>query len=191
MKTIFARFAAFVRKSVSAAATFAAKFLFIKLPLPVGLLLLLLLAVGASAVYGVKRNPELIGLLKGPADIAREEREFIAEVNRSITLPKDEKPSIATIADVDKLAGQAFFQNAKKGDKILMFSNAKKVILYRPSEKRVIEVGAVNISQQPGGQVSGAEATPAATLTPSPNPTTTVKATLTPASTPTPTSRED
>lgn len=182
MKTLLARFAAFTKKSLSSAASFAARFLFIKLPIPVGVLLLLLLATAASAVYGVKRNPELIGLLKGPADIAREEREFIAEVNRSITLPQDEKPNIATITDLDKLAEQPFFKNAKKGDKILMFSNAKKVILYRPSEKRVIEVGSVNINQQP--EVAGDQAEAEQPATPSATPT---KATPTSASTPTPT----
>ncbi len=164
MNAFLSRFTASLQKGLSAAAKFSAKSLSTTLPMPLGVLLILLLVVSGLSIYGVKRNPELIGLLKGPADIAREEREFIAEVNRGITLPKDEKPTIATVTDPEKLAGQPFFQNAKKGDKILMFSNAKKAILYRPDERRVIEVGAVNISQ--GTQVNGAEATPSGTQMP-------------------------
>lgn len=178
MNALLSRFTASLQKGLSAVAKFSAKSLSTKLPMTFGVLLLLLLVVSGLSVYGVKRNPEWIGLLKGPADIAREEREFIAEVGRSITLPKDEKPSIATVTDKEKLAGQTFFQNARNGDKILMFSNAKKAILYRPAEHRVIEVGAVNISQ--GEQVNGAEATPSATQMP----TATIKET--PKSTPTP-----
>lgn len=131
-----------------------------RVPLPIGLVIILLLLVAGATAYGIKRNPEVLGLLKGPEDIARDERNFIAEVGRSINLPSDEKPSIVTVSDVEKLANQPFFKNAKQDDKVLIYSNNKKIILYRPSERRVIEAGTVNINQQ---AVAG-EATQAARL---------------------------
>jgi hypothetical protein len=49
---------------------------------------------------------------------------------------------------LEKVKDQPFFKNAKNGDKVLIYTNAKKAILYRPGEKRIIEVGAVNINNQ-------------------------------------------
>jgi hypothetical protein len=57
-----------------------------------------------------------------------------------MVLPADETPSIATVLDKDKLDGQAFFANAQNGDKMIIYTNAKKAILFRPSEKLVVEV---------------------------------------------------
>lgn len=66
------------------------------------------------------------------------------KVGRLIELPSDEQPTIVTVSDKDKLAGQLFFLNAQDGDKVLIFPKAGKAILYRPSEDKIIEVGVVN-----------------------------------------------
>ena len=81
----------------------------------------------------------------------------------------DEKPTVATITDIEKVKDQPFFKNAKNGDRVLIFTNAKKAILYRPTEKRIIEVGAVNINQAsptPAGEPTPEGETPAASATP-------------------------
>lgn len=51
----------------------------------------------------------------------------------------DETPTIATVSDITKLQGQPFFAKAQNGDKVYVYSNAKKAILYRPSENKIIE----------------------------------------------------
>ncbi len=95
-------------------------------------------------------------MLKGREILNREEAAFLAKVGKSISLP-EEKPVVASVADLDKLAGQLFFKNAKEGDKVLIYTNSKKVILYRPEEGRVVEVGAINIEGQQEGEVAGLE----------------------------------
>lgn len=115
-------------------------------------LFILVAGVAASffAMYQVMvKYPETFGLLKGPSIIRREEKALIAEIGKTLALPADEEPTIATVTEPEKLTG-AFFRNAKKGDKIIIYQKSKKVFLYRPSEKRVVEVGIVNISQQDG-----------------------------------------
>ena len=112
---------------------------------------LVLLIAGASAygtLYYIKKNPEPFGLLKGPTIIKNEEKALVDEISKTLTLPKDEQPTIATVTDPEKLSGQFFFKDAQKGDKLLIYQNAKKVILYRPSENRVVEVGVVNVQDQ-------------------------------------------
>ena len=110
------------------------------------------LGIGVSA-YVVMMRPEVLGLSKGQVQAQAEVDALISEVGSLIALPSDEKPTVATITDVEKLREQTFFKNAANGDKVLIYTNAKKAILYRPSEKKVLEVGAVNIRQQENTQL--------------------------------------
>lgn len=63
---------------------------------------------------------------------------FIDAVQKQIPLPKNEEPMIATVDDKTKLQEQEFFQQAENGDKVLMYKQAKKAFLYRPSTDTVI-----------------------------------------------------
>lgn len=126
--------------------------------------LLAIIAVSMVLTGGmVRKNPRLLGLLKGPEILKREEAEFVAKVGRSISLPTDEKPTVASVKDLNKLSGQAFFKDAREDDKVLIYTNAKKVVLYRPSEARVVEVGSINISSDKGvvaGEQTSVNVTP-------------------------------
>ena len=73
----------------------------------------------------------------------------IGEVGKLYALPKDEKPSVATVKDKAKLTDQPFFKNAENGDITLIYSTAKLAILYRPSSKQIINVSSVTIQDQP------------------------------------------
>lgn len=69
----------------------------------------------------------------------------MTDVNKIILLP-DEKPVVLTVNDKDKVNQQKFFKNTQNGDKVLVFSNQGRAILYRPSDKKIIEVGLVDLS---------------------------------------------
>lgn len=113
-----------------------------------GVLIVFGLGAGITA-FAVTKYPETLGLSKGQAQAQAEVDVLIAEVGKLLALPSDEKPTVATITDVEKLKEQTFFKNAMNNDKVLIYTKAKKAILYRPSEKKIVEVGAVNINQQP------------------------------------------
>lgn len=121
----------------------------------IGLLLLVIL-VGYFMARVARRQPEIFGLLKGPSIIQQEQDALIAKVGQLIALPEGEEPTVATVSDENELSDQAFFKNAKVGDKVLVYTNATKVVLYRPSENRVVEVGSVNI-QNEDSDVAGVE----------------------------------
>lgn len=86
--------------------------------------------------------------LSDPQEAARLETQRIKEqVAQLIDVPSDEDPTIASVVDASKLSGQAFFANAQNGDKVIMYAQAKKAILYRPSTDKIIEVAPINIGE--------------------------------------------
>lgn len=85
-------------------------------------------------------------LKKNPNKIVQEETaKLIAQVGKLIILPEGETPTVATVADPEKLQSQPFFTKAQKGDKVLFYANAKKAILYNPAENKIVEVAPINI----------------------------------------------
>lgn len=72
---------------------------------------------------------------------------LVREVGRFMVLPGEE-PTVATVLDTKVLAGQPFFQNAKNGDKVLVFVKARQAILYRPSEHKIINVAPLYFEDQ-------------------------------------------
>lgn len=77
---------------------------------------------------------------------ARQEVAAVTSVIRkSVDLPPDEKAVMATVTDIDQLKNQQFFQNAQNGDKVIMYPESGKALIYRPKDKRVVEFGALVI----------------------------------------------
>lgn len=74
-----------------------------------------------------------------------EVKKLVMDVTKLIELPIGEDPTVATVTDVGKLKDQIFFQKAKNGDKVLIYTKAKKAILYDPIAKKIIDVAPVNI----------------------------------------------
>lgn len=144
------------------------------------ILSLIFLAIGAGSIYLLaKQKPSLIGLPKTGVEARKEVDALVIAVGKLIALPTDEVPTVATVTDTEGIKDQPFFVNAKVGDKVLIYANAKKSILYRPSENKIIEVGAVNVSQT--------QQTPEASASPrvGPTPKATLAPTLSPSATPT------
>lgn len=70
---------------------------------------------------------------------------LVQEVSQYIVLPEGEDPTVATVTDPEKLKDQAFFTQASVGDKVLIYTNAKKAILYNPGTHKIVEVAPINI----------------------------------------------
>lgn len=66
--------------------------------------------------------------------------EIIAKVAALMELPADELPSIATVTDKEKLADEEFFSRAELNDKLLIYSDSKLAIIYRPSTNKIVNV---------------------------------------------------
>lgn len=86
-------------------------------------------------------------LRENPQKVAQEEiADIVAKVNRHMILPENETPTAATVADPDVLKkNQPFFNNAKTGDRVLIYANALKAILYNPETDKIVEVAPLSI----------------------------------------------
>lgn len=74
--------------------------------------------------------------------------ELVGVLGKLMELPADETPTVATISDKEKLAGQVFFKNAENGDILFAYTNAMKAILYRPSTNKIVNVAPISINQE-------------------------------------------
>ena len=105
------------------------------------LVFLLIMGLVGFAVYVLKEN-------KSPELTAEAEiQALLIEIGRLIVLPEGEQPIVATVFDLERLSGQPFFEEAKKGDRVLIYTNAKKAILYDPVAKRIVAIAPINLNQ--------------------------------------------
>lgn len=130
-------------------------------------LIILLLVVGVFALaaapsyYFYDKYQKAQVLLKNPTEAAQAEVKTLMErVGKLIELPNEE-PTVATISDKEKLKDQPFFAKSENGDKVLIYTQARKAILYRPSTNKIIEVSTVNLG---AGPAENAGATAAAQI---------------------------
>ena len=72
---------------------------------------------------------------------------LVEVIGKLIVLPVGEVPTIATVSDPEKLKDQTFFANAKVGDKVLIYVQAKKAFLYSVSLGKLIEVAPIDVGQ--------------------------------------------
>jgi len=118
------------------------------------LVIVLVAGAVAAAVYYFNQyrtsQKQLHALQQNPEQAARQSaQELVDKVGKLVVLPVGEDPTIATVTDPEKLKDQAFFANAKKDDKVLIYTNAKKAFLYNPTTNKVVEIAPINIGADP------------------------------------------
>lgn len=108
----------------------------------------------SSAKVQIKRlQAELADVRQNPGKAAREETmSLLQRVGKLIVLPEGEEPTVATVNDPERLKVQPFFAKAKQGDKVLIYTNTKKAILYDPVGNIIVEVAPVSFGQAGGPQ---------------------------------------
>lgn len=109
------------------------------------LVALLVVATGSTYYFygeyaSLKKDPDKV--------VTRETKKLVTTVGKLIVLPLGEMPTIATVSNPEKLKDQPFFAKAKVGDKVLIYTNAKKAIIYDPADNKIVEVGPINIGEK-------------------------------------------
>lgn len=111
-----------------------------KLWIVIIVLLVVIVGLGAGGFYFYKKYQDL---KKNPDRVTQEETKSLTQkVGALMNLPSED-PTIATVMDKEKVKDQPFFTSAENGDKVLLYVNAKKAILYRPSTNRIVEVAPI------------------------------------------------
>ncbi len=91
-------------------------------------------------VRDLKKNPNIVA--------QKEVANLVTKVGRLVVLPEGETPTVATVSDPEALKDQAFFANAVKGDKVLIYAESKKAYLYSVDMDKIIDVAPLNIGNQ-------------------------------------------
>lgn len=110
------------------------------------ILLVLVISLGISTFYFYRRTSSTN---KEPKISEKETKLLIEKVNKLVLLPNDETPTIATVSDPEKLKEQSFFIDAKVGYKVLIYTNARKAILYDPEINKIINIAPINNKEIP------------------------------------------
>lgn len=103
------------------------------------LFLLIIALIAATTYFFIQYRAEKAN------NPANEVAKIVKLVSKHMELP-DEAPTLATVTDKEKLSEQNFFKQAENGDKVLIYLQAGKAILYRPSIGKIIDVTKVNRS---------------------------------------------
>lgn len=106
----------------------------------IGVLIVIILIGGGYFYFQIQNSQK-----PAKPNTVDEIKKIVAEVGKIMELPSGEDPTVATVVDVEKLKDQPFFQKAKNGNKVLIYTNAKKAILYDPDLKKVLDVAPINI----------------------------------------------
>lgn len=80
--------------------------------------------------------------------VAEEKRHIIAAVGKLMFLPEGEEPTVAEVTDLAQLQSQPFFDRATLGDKVLIYTNARKAILYNPDKNKIVDVTPLDMGDQ-------------------------------------------
>lgn len=127
-----------VKTTKASLATKQKKKSFLKKYLPLILILLVIILALTSAYFYKKSRTNVNEVSQA------EVKSLVEKVGRLAVLPTDETPTIATVSDPDALKDQAFFVDAQKGYKVLIYSNAKKAFLYDPVSDKIINIAPLN-----------------------------------------------
>jgi len=124
------------------------------------LALLLIVAIVGLVYFGLQIRDLKSQLAQSNGTAAADQaKQVVDAVGKLMILPTDETPSVATVSDPSQLANQPFFQNAKKGDMVLIYNKAKKAILYDPTQNKIIDVAPSSIGSASGTTTTEANTT--------------------------------
>lgn len=109
-----------------------------------GGILVLVMLLGSSIYFYIQYQTSQ-QLLKNPSDATQQEVNLLVKkVGKHYDLPTNDKVTVATVSDVNKLQDQTFFAKAQNGDKVLIYPKSGTAILYRLTTDKIINVGPVN-----------------------------------------------
>ena len=110
----------------------------------IAIVVVVVVGIGASLVWSRQGADSLAKLAAQPgAKVSGDQvNQLVARIGQFITVPSGEQPSVVVLQNVAELAKQqTFYQNAKDGDILLLFSN--RAIIYDAIANKLVNVGPI------------------------------------------------
>lgn len=93
--------------------------------------------------YRSEREIERLSQKPTAEKMSEDTAALLGKIKKHMVLP-EEDPTIATITDAENLTQQQpFYVGSQNGDKLLIFPNAKKAIIYSEARDKLINVGPI------------------------------------------------
>lgn len=70
---------------------------------------------------------------------ASQQQQLTRELSQVAEVPS-EQPAISTVLNSSKLTNPILAKHAHNGDKLFIYPNSKRLILYRPSDRKVVDM---------------------------------------------------
>lgn len=130
----------------------------------VWLVIIIILAAGGYYGYKYYQAKRLADPKYRQAQVDKLVKKVTDNVGKLMILPVGEVPTVATITDVDKLkVDQPFYNDAQNGDQLLVYSTARKAIIYSPKRNIIVNSGPVFVQDEQQTPPAASEETSAAT----------------------------
>lgn len=111
--------------------------------------LLIIVIIGfAWSFYSYSQAKQKLAVLTDPKQAnelnAKQTEELLAKVSKLVVLPNEKNPVVATINDVETLAAtQDFYKDASNGQKLIIFTLARRAVIYDEAANKLINVGPI------------------------------------------------
>lgn len=114
--------------------------LFRKTNIIAGIAIILVIFSGFVTYKYVQANNQIKQLKNHPQQVVNNStQKLLANVGKIAVLPTNETPTVALVKNSSKLQNQPFFSHAQDGDYVIVYSQSKVAILYRPSTNQIVE----------------------------------------------------
>jgi len=97
------------------------------------LVALLVAALGVSAFLYIKYRHAMA------SNPNQERQNIVNSIKKSIDLPAED-PAMSTVIDKTKLTNPTLKDRTENGDKLLIFAKTKRLVIYRPSTGKVVDI---------------------------------------------------
>jgi len=127
----------------------------------ISFILLILIALGGSGagIYYYYQYQTLLRQTNDPNSVVKD---LLVKVGKLIDLPTGEQPTVATVTNPDLIKNQPFFTKAKKGDRVILYPNARLAILFDEQANKIVNFGTLNVgAATPSASVSPTNTAPA------------------------------
>lgn len=106
-------------------------------------LTILLLGLFASVVVFARQR-----FIAGESDevYSSDGGQLLDQLSKLVVLP-EEQPVVSVLDNLESVASKPFFKNAQQNDLLFQFTQSSKVILYRPSENKIVDIGIISDDQ--------------------------------------------
>lgn len=99
-----------------------------------GMVIFLLVVSAGGCVFWYQQYHQ--ALAKNPNN---QQKDWVNQLADTVVMP-DEQPLITTVLDKSKLTNATLASEAKNGDRLYIFAKSHRIILYRPIDKKVVDM---------------------------------------------------